>query len=381
LIAFVYGTTGELIKLAPILRRLQERRDPLLQVCTGQQVEQIPTMLRDFGLPQPDLWVGRGYRGGDLERPLEIPRWLAEVSIGFARRRRQLRARLVGGGGHPLVVVHGDTFTTIIGALMGRSLGVPVAHVEAGMRSGSIRQPFPEELNRRATAKVARIHFAPGERAVRNLLSERTNGEVVDTGQNTIRDNLSLIPPDVPIGVDLPDEPFGLVSLHRFELIEREGALRPVLELLSESSRRKPLLFVDHPTTAAAVDDAGLGYLFDDGFVRIPRLRYFHFLALLTRSEFLVTDSGGSQEECAYLGHPCLIHRAVTEHDTGLDGGSIVLSGLDLEVVRDFLADPSRFRREPPPEVNSPTGRIVAHLERHGYLAVAEPQRASKQAS
>ena len=272
-------------------------------------------------------------------------------------------------GARPLMIVHGDTFTTVIGAVFGRLLRVPVAHIEAGMRSHDWRNPFPEELNRRATAKLARIHFAPGANAVENLVAERVRGEVVDTQINTISDNLRDIPGEVPPGLDVPDEPFGLVSLHRFELLNNRDELAAILEVLRESARRRRLLFVDHPISASAVDSAGLAGLFDfERFVRIPRQRYFRFLSLLKASSFLVTDSGGSQEECAFMGHPCLIHRAVTEHQTGL-GGPVVLSGMRLDTVRAFLEDPERLRCEPPVLAQSPSELIVRHLEEHGFLS------------
>ncbi len=373
MIGVVYGTTGELIKLAPVLRRLEERGVPVLGMCTGQQAQQIGPMLSDFGLQAPDYWLARGHRGADLERPRHIPGWLASVAGRFARRRGEIGLRLRGDG-RPLMIVHGDTFTTIIGAALGRLMRVPVAHIEAGMRSGDWRTPFPEELNRRATAKLATIHFAPGARAVANLRGEGARGEIIDTGYNTIADNLRDIPAALPPGIDVPTEPFGLVSLHRFELIESREALGAILNVLRDSAQQGTrLLFVDHPTTAAAVDSAGFAHLFDsERFVRIPRQRYFHFLALLKASSFLVTDSGGSQEECAFIGLPCLIHRAVTEHETGLDG-SVVLSRMDLEVVRDFLADPGRLRTDSAPPSESPSERVVALLEERGFL---EPARA-----
>jgi UDP-N-acetylglucosamine 2-epimerase (non-hydrolysing) len=372
MIAFVYGTTGELIKLAPVLRRLKNRDVAVLGLCTGQQAEQIPPMLADFGLPEPDLWLARGARGFDLERPLQIPGWFGRVGLSFARSRRGIARRLREADARPLLIVHGDTFTTIIGAGLGRLLGVPVAHIEAGMRSGDWRNPFPEELNRRATAKLARIHFAPGVRAVQNLRAEQVRGEVIDTGRNTISDNLRDLPAAVAPDIDVPPEPFGLVSLHRFELLRNRDALSSILTVLREAAaHRAPLLFVDHPITAAAVESAGLGHLFDsERFVRIPRQRYFRFLSLLKVSSFLVTDSGGSQEECAFMGHPCLVHRAVTEHETGLDG-SVVLSRMNQETVRAFLSDPERFRCAPPPSAESPSEQIVRYLEERGFLPAA----------
>ncbi len=368
MIAVVYGTTGELIKLAPVLVRLREGEVPTLTICTGQQPEQIPVLLDDLELPRPDVWLGRGHGGHDLERMRELPGWLVQVAGSFTRSRRALRERVVRDTAKPLLVVHGDTITTVLGALMGRSMRVPVAHVEAGMRSGDWRNPFPEELDRVAAARLARIHFAPGSHAATNLRAMNVHGEIVDTGGNTIFDALDLVPAAAAPAIGLPAEPFGLASLHRSELLGKPAAFRGILELLHEVSRQTPILFVDHPVTAAAITGQGLGPLFDDRFRRIPRQRYFPFVALLKASAFLVTDSGGSQQECAQLGHPCLVHRAVTEHPDGLDG-SVVLSRMDLDVARTFLAHPSSYARRPPQEHGlRPTDVIIDYLAQNGYL-------------
>lgn len=371
MIAVVYGTTGELIKLAPMLVRLREGEVPVLTLCTGQQVEQIPALLDDLELPQPDVWLGRGHRGHDLERMRDIPVWLAQVGGAFARGSRALRARVVTGATKPLLVVHGDTLTTVLGALMGRSMCVPVAHIEAGMRSGDWRNPFPEELDRRAAARLARIHFAPGSHAVANLSAMKVRGDVVDTGGNTIRDALELVPAAATPATGMPAEPFGLASLHRSELLSRPAALKEIVELLHETSRRVPILFIDHPVTVAAISKHRLDSLFDERLRRIPRQRYFGFIALLKASSFLVTDSGGSQEECAQLGHPCLVHRAVTERPDGLDGGPVVLSHMSLEVVREFLGNPSAYAGSPPQDAQRPTDAIVRYLEYGGYLRLS----------
>jgi UDP-N-acetylglucosamine 2-epimerase (non-hydrolysing) len=257
--------------------------------------------------------------------------------------------------------------TTLLGAIMGRTARFRVAHIEAGLRSGDWRHPFPEELNRRGTSKLARLHFAPGKRAVRNLREERTRGEIVDTGYNTILDNLRDIPPGLPPGLRVPDGPFGLVSLHRQELLYNRDALTAILSVLRDSAaERAPLLFIDHSITTAAVDSAQLGGVFSERFVRIPRLRYFQFLSLLKASSFLVTDSGGSQEECAFLGHPCLIHRSVTERDAGL-GRSVSMSYMDLDVLRAFLGRPERFRTHPALPSESPSDTIVDFLCEQGF--------------
>jgi UDP-N-acetylglucosamine 2-epimerase (non-hydrolysing) len=369
MIAVIYGTTGELIKLSPILMRLDQMNAPAFTLCTGQQVEQIPALLDDFGLPQPSVWLAHGNRYRDLERPQDLLPWFFDVCAAFARHRRMLRGRFDAATTKPLLTIHGDTLTTVLGGLIGHALRVPVAHIEAGMRSGDWRNPFPEELDRLTAARLAAVHFAPGEHAAANLRAMKVRGEIVDTGANTIRDALALVPPR-SVGIDLPREPFGLVSLHRFELLGKPAALRAILELLQEASRSAPVLFVDHPVTAAAIAAHGLDCLFDQHFRRIPRQPYFRFISLLKTSAFLVTDSGGSQQECAYLGHPCLVHRAVTEHDDGLDE-SVVLSRMDLGVARAFLEEPTRRAGSPKRASQSPTDVIIDRFERSGHLLPA----------
>lgn len=369
MIAVVFGTTGELIKLAPLCRAVRERtgREPLL-VCTAQQPEQIPAMLERFGLRQPDLWLARGAGGRDLSRAADIPAWMGRVLWTMARRRGWVRRALRSDGRPALVVVHGDTFTTVLGALFGRALGVPVAHVEAGLRSGDWRNPFPEELNRRITSRLARVHLAPGPWAAGNLSGAGVGGTVVDTGANTIQDSLRLTEGARP-AVALPPHPFGVVSVHRFELLRDTEAFTALLQALRRHAARTPLLFVDHPVTVGAITAAGLDHLLEGGGItRIPRQEYLPFVALMRAADFLITDSGGCQEEASALGHPTLIHRVRTERLDGLDG-PVVLSGGDLSVLDAFLNGGWRVRAGSRREAaESPTGVIVDHLAATGYL-------------
>ena len=363
MILVVFVTTGELIKLAPVLLLLERRGHGHVLATTGQQVEQIPSFLEQFGLRQPDVWLGRGSRGRDLRVNRNIPGWLGTVAGSYVRRRGSLRRNLYAGGGKPLVLVHGDTMTTVLGALLGRSLRLPVAHIEGGLRSYDLRHPFPEELNRRLASKLSRIDYAPGPWAASNL-----HGDVVDTGTNTIRDSLDLVPPGEP-PFALPDEPFGIVSLHRFELLNNRRLLTETVETLADAARRTPLFFIDHPVTIAALDRFGLQRHFDDAsFVRIARLRFFDFVRAERRCSFLVTDSGGSQEESYYLDLPCVVHRVRTERREGL-GENVLLSGMSTDVLRDFLGDPGRYRRRTTFPATSPSQVIVDDLERRGFAA------------
>jgi len=254
----------------------------------------------------------------------------------------------------------------VLGSMMGRTLRATVAHIEGGLRSYDLRHPFPEELNRKLATALSRIHYAPGPWAAGNL----RRGDVVDIGSNTIRDSLELVPDEQPV-VPLPDRPFGIVSVHRFELLNNRRLLTETVDLLAEAAIRTPLLFVDHPVTAAALERFRLTDRFDDeSFRRVARLRFFDFVRVERRSAFVVTDSGGSQEECYYLDLPCLVHRVKTERREGL-GENAVLSEMRAEVLRGFLADPTRFRRGTALAPASPSDLIVTDLERRGFASEA----------
>jgi UDP-N-acetylglucosamine 2-epimerase (non-hydrolysing) len=346
MIAIVAGTTGELIKLAPLMHRVEGR---YLLATTAQQATQIEPLLDELGLPHPDLWLARGAGGRDLESNRDIPVWLADVGRGFRRHRRELRAASI-------VVVHGDTMTTLLGTLIGRALRRPVAHVEAGLRSGDLRNPFPEEGIRRTTTRLARIHYAPGPVAAGVVAG---HGTVVDTGANTIQDALALVP-DGPPPVEVPDGAFGVASLHRFELINNRRLLGETLEQLRRAPH--PIVFVDHPVTVAALRRFGLTVE-----NRIPRLGFFAWVRLLRRAAFVVSDSGGAQEECFVLDRPCLVHRLRTERTDGI-GETSYLSGLEAGRVEAFLRDFSSHTRVSPLPSSSPTDVIAADLALRGFV-------------
>ncbi len=147
--------------------------------------------------------------------------------------------------------------------------------------------------------------------------------------------------------------------------------LTETIEVLADAARRTPLLFIDHPVTIAALERFGLTRHFDAStFARIPRLRFFDFVRVERCSAFVVTDSGGSQEECYYLDLPCLVHRMKTERREGL-GENAVLSGMSSDVLRDFLSDPTRFRRTSTLSAVSPSDVIVGDLEQRGFASEA----------
>lgn len=367
MIALVYGTTAELVKLAPLYRRLADRGQRPELWCTAQQLDELPEATEMLGLPEPDVMLAHGANGRSLRSTRDVLSWLGTFGWRSTRRSLDLRRRLRADGRPPLVLVHGDTMTTVLGTLLGRALGATVGHVEAGLRSHDWRNPFPEELDRRIVGRIAHLHYAPGEAEAANLRPSRRRRVVVTDG-NTVQDSVRLVPVDADAGVDALPERFGLVSLHRIELLQ-DDRFAESLRVLQRSASTTPLVMVYDPVTDEQIVRQGLQDLFDDvHFRRIPKLTYFRFVALLRRAAFVVTDSGGLQEECAFIGKPCLVHRVRTERSDGI-GLNARLSGMDVgELVR-FLDDPAPFDASEAHRAHSPSDAIVADLAVLGFVA------------
>lgn len=365
-IAFIAGTTAEMIKLAPVIRALEGRGEDVEFWNAAFHVDGLPDTLADLALPPPAVELVPVRRQGDVVRATQVPGWAARIAWTVVRRRRELRRRLARGGSRPLVVVHGDTFSTVLGALIGRFVGAEVAHVEAGMRTGNIWHPMPEEINRRVVAKIATLHFAPTQHEVEHLRREGAKGTVVDTGANTVIDALRLaIDGDAP-AIDLPEE-FGLVTLHRFEMLRNGPVFSQTLRVLHEASRTIPLVMPAGNTERNRIDELGLSQLFDDRFRLVDKQPYARFMPLLARASFVVTDSGGLQQECGVLGKPAAIHREAVESQQGI-GDNLLLTGLDMGVLRDFLGRWESYARPSLLEQFHPTQAIVSELERSGHL-------------
>lgn len=359
-IVFIYGTTAEAIKIAPVARRLAARGIRYEQWITQQHTDALRRAIPELGLDAPDEVVADGWRGKPLKSPLQMMGWAFAVALWTVRNLRRLRRSLPKNS---VVVVHGDTMTTVLGTFIGRLLGVPVAHIEAGLRSGNWRHPFPEELDRRVVGVFAQIHYVPSEEAADNL---RGKDNVVLTQGNTAMDAVRDATDDD--GAAAEGEPYALVLLHRYEFISNEGLVRDTLRTLSATSEVPLRLIVDSYSRAAiekTIQEEGL-----TGFTLITKLEHGRFVAAMKEASFIVTDSGGIQQEAAALGVPTLIHRKVTEGREGF-GSSAVLSGWNLNVLREFLTSYDRYRTGEPGSAVSPSDIIVGDLIARGLAAPA----------
>ena len=357
MIVFVAGTTAELIKIAPVAHELRSRGRAYELWFTGMHMKAVQAMLASLDLAAPEVWLARGADGRDVTAVRDVPGWAGTVLLTSVRMRRQLRARLrVDGPG--VILVHGDTFSTVLGAILGRVLRTPVGHIEAGLRSGSLRSPFPEELNRRIVAHLANVHFAPTEREVTNLA--RAGGDVVCTGANTVVDILrSNLAGPVARPAWLPAR-YGVATLHRFELVRDAAAYRGVIAALLDASRRIPLVLLLGESDRRRMAELGMSTSFPSSVVLAPKMPYTAFTHLVAGAEFVITDSGGLQEECAYLGVPCLVHRTHTERFQGI-GANVLLSGMRVAEIGPFVTGAASYRRPASVDEHRPS-RVIADM-------------------
>lgn len=331
----VVGTRPEAIKLAPVVEALRESATlrPVV-LATSQHREMLRQALAPFGLePDRDLEVMTAGQSPTMvaSRVLNrIEKPLAELAPAF-------------------VVVQGDTTTALAAAWASFYAGVPVAHVEAGLRSGRVDSPFPEEFNRRGVSVATSIHFAPTEGARRNLLREGVAAEKVLVVGNTIVDAVVRILAGRPRPAADPDRATVLVTLHRRESFgpPLERALAAIRRLALERGDRLRLVYPVHPNPSVS----GPARRLLEGLPNVellPPLDYPEFLERFAAARFALSDSGGVQEEAPTLRVPVLIARETTERPEVLDSGWGVLVGTDpdriLGEARRLLDDEEAYR-------------------------------------
>jgi len=313
-VVLAFGTRPEAVKMAPVYQALAETEgiEPRV-LLTGQHREQLKDALELFDLPvDRDLAVMRPRQA--------LPELAGRIVPKAARALKELAP--------DYVLVHGDTLTTFAVAWAAFLEGLPVGHVEAGLRSHDLKEPFPEEANRRLTDALADLLLAPTPEAAKNLAREgRTGPEVVVTGQtgiDAIREaaRRGKLPPDFPPG------PYVAVTLHRRENWPRLRSLAEAVRRLAEAFPELAFVFPLHKNPV--VREAVVPVLEGVANLHLTEpLPYGAMAALLKASRLVLTDSGGLQEEGAALGVPVAVVRNVTERPEGVRSGHLFLLGTD----------------------------------------------------
>jgi len=341
--AVIFGTRPEAIKLAPLIRRMADKPDRFqpVTIVTAQHREMLDQVLELFSIkPDHDL---------SILRPRQT---LAEITVSAISGLDGVLSKEKPD----FVVVQGDTTTTFVGALSAFYHKIPVAHVEAGLRTQDKTNPFPEEINRRMTSVIADAHFAPTEKAFQNLLAEGIGRDRVWLTGNTVIDALKDVVGwnrkcEHPVLKRVAAEKSRMlfVTSHRRENQgePQEEICRALIELV-KTFRDIIVVFPVH--LSPAVRDTVLPRLKDqDRIVLLDPIDYLETIHFMKNSYLVLTDSGGIQEEAPGLGKPVLVLRTTTERPEGILAGTARLVGTNaariVEEASNLLCSPESYRK------------------------------------
>lgn len=373
----VFGTRPEAIKMAPLLHALRADGGFEVRLCvTAQHRQMLDEVLELF----------------ELSADYDLDVMTSGQSLnGLCARLLDRLDQVLTAEQPDLVLVHGDTSTCCMASLAAFQRGIAVAHVEAGLRTGNLQAPWPEEANRRLTAVLTNLHFAPTELARHNLLAEGVADAVICVTGNTVVDALQWMcqhleslgwQPPAGALTQLPEgAPLVLVTGHRRENFG-EGFAQ-ICQALAELARRYPQVQFVYPVHLNPQVQEPVHRLLDGiaNLQLLPPQDYRHFVWLMQRASLILTDSGGVQEEAPSLHKPVLLMRTTTERPEAVASGCVRLIGTDA--VR-IIAEVSRLLDDPAAaqairSANNPYGdgqacrRILARLRQHFALAQGNP--------
>ena len=342
-VAVVVGTRPEIIKMAPVIRALQKNEVPLIFVHCGQHYDYNMSQhfIEELELPPP----GYGYKVKAYSQGAQTARIITRME------------RLLKETSSALVLVEGDTNGVLATALAAVKLGIPVGHVEAGLRSFDLR--MPEEHNRRLTDHISTYLFAPTKNAENNLKREGVWGKIYVTG-NTVIDaviqHLPIAEKKSKILEVVRFENFVLATAHRAENVDDLAVLKNFMEAFAEAS--PPVVYPMHPRTKKRLQQSGI-YTKIKKFKNIqilPPLGYLDFLVLMKNCEMIVTDSGGIQEEATApcIRKPVLVIRLSTERPEAVKAGFAEVVGIKKQKILEAMTRTLEKRKELP--AKSPYG-------------------------
>ncbi len=338
-IVYVVGTRPNFVKTAPVIAALRSRipRGRHAIVHTGQHYDRMMSQvfLEELGVPAPDhmLEVGSGSHA-------------RQTALTMERLEPVLEAERPD-----LMIVPGDVNSTLAAVLTATKMGIPVAHVESGLRS--FDRTMPEEVNRIVADEFADYLFLHSEEAIENLRAEGIAEERMHFVGNTMIDSLVALADRIgaagaAAGLGLEKGSYALVTLHRPALVDGE-LLAETVSRLAALAAEMPVVFPVHPRTRARMEALRLGA---DGLLLSEPLGYVDFLSLLADAGAVLTDSGGIQEETTYLGVPCFTLRDNTERPVTVRAGTNTLLGLDPAAIAEIpslLAESPKAPQAPPP--------------------------------
>lgn len=339
----VFGTRPEAIKMAPLIKTLQSMPEHFSTVVavTGQHRQMLDQVMKLFNItPDYDL---------DIMTPGQD---LTDVTCRILQGMRPV----LQAEKPDIVLVHGDTATSTAAAMAAFYQQIPVGHVEAGLRTGDIYSPWPEEMNRRLTGRLATLHFAPTQRAKDNLLAENVDPASIEVTGNTVIDALHSVVAKIKAD-NLADSLNAQIMGCGYDLSRLDGARRLILitghrrenfgdgfRNICNAIRDLAVKFPDvdfvypmhlNPNVRRPIAETFANLQHNNVFFIEP-LDYLPFVHIMTKAHIILTDSGGIQEEAPSLGKPVLVMRSVTERPEALEAGTIRLVGTDYDKIIDM---------------------------------------------
>ncbi len=348
------GTKAQYVKMAPLLHLLDDNKVDYRLIDSGQHAQLAVDFRAELNIRDPDLHLGTTRDVNSIPHALLWAAKLALLLLSRSRLRKQ-----VFTNSPTICLVHGDTPTTLISALMARRAGIPVAHVEAGLRTFRWFHPFPEEIIRVFVDRMSDLLFAPNAIAAQNLRNSRVKGRIVEQDANTVADTVAThfsvqqVPP-TPKGV--------VVTMHRVENLQKRSRVEAMVDLLVSISPGTTVTWYLHGPTERALSTKHRQRLADAGINLTSLVSHGDFLDALAASSYVITDGGSIQEECALLGVPTLLWRDRTDREDGVDE-NIVISHYDPKIVSDFLSDPQAYRRHRTFPASNPSQQILDELQ------------------
>ena len=313
------------MKAAPIHAAAIRRGIDHQIIHTGQHYDEAMSKVffEDLGMPEPSVYLGVG-SGSHAVQTAKVMTGLEEV---FIEKKPDL------------VNVVGDVNSTVAAALVAKKLHIPVAHTEAGLRSRDLK--MPEEINRMVTDVISDLLLTPSEDGDENLLQEGKSGSSIVRVGNVMIDTLFMNLPkarelDLCAQYNLTEGEYVMLTMHRPSNVDDEAAFSRVTDALLDVAKKIPIVFPIHPRAAKNMEKFGLKERYEsaENIKLLKPLGYLEFMALVSRSKFVLTDSGGLQEETTALGIPCVTLRENTERPITVDEGTNVIVGTDPDKIR-----------------------------------------------
>jgi UDP-N-acetylglucosamine 2-epimerase len=359
MIHLIIGTKAQLIKMAPIIRELEARQEPYNFIDAGQHAGLTGKIIEQLDLPQPNVYLRNSEE--NITTLFQAIKWLVQIFFQLIFKKKEIYKNIFHQ--QPgICLIHGDTLTTLISLFYAKRCGIQVAHVEAGLRSYRLFDPFPEEIIRLIAMRFSDILFAPSEWAVGNLEKMGHRGKTIFINGNTGMDTVAYAKDHLGVN-NLPSTPYIVTTIHRVETIYSRTRLEMIINLLEQIAKTHTVLFVLHEPTQNQLEKFGL----DNKLQQIPKLQllplqpYLAFIGLLSKADFIITDGGSIQEESYFLNIPCLIMRSSTERMEGINSNAF-LAQFDEERIARFFSDLPKLKQSSAIQTAQPSKKIVDYI-------------------